>query len=524
MMLSKHPLTYRLLLALCIPLGFLAGGSFRDEEPVRTDSVHGYDQSTIYPGTGKPEKFCVRDFTGPDGLGTPAFDQGAVQTQVYGWLVDPSGWEGISTADIDFQSVYCDNSTQLGQPGDANFRPPGACRSTLNIQTRMVSSPPQPIGTTGGCQANIFIDFLSDPPPGKVNVPCPPPDGGESGGCAPIHWPNFDNDGNTDGHTHWRRSEITMNFHSWQAWSPAEKRRALLHEMGHVLGLGHKGPLLGITNTVGHHFIGSWDVNPRSEELVQARLHLRGDASIAVAPCVGWPRVDLLDYGWIDSAWDETGNEVSLQRYVNGVWNDIPAGSVTKAAQPGGGNRVWFSFDPTTANSGQWRIEAFVHGGPDGTGGPVFAPNVQSPAVTADGIKPPCLVRAGTLNETTSAFRVQVQWRDSTYNESQWRVYVARLNMGGGFLSNINNNPNDDTWTLATTKSAHSGPGYQSVTLTYPANASPDIFDADDWLCYKVTTVGTGGTASATSNITCTVLCSTCPAGYVDGALPPDDP
>lgn len=203
-----------------------------------------YDRSTPGISADVPERFCVRDFTDD-----PNFVASQWQATIAQWLNDPGGWEAIGTQKVDFVS---------------------SC-----------SSP------------NIYIDFY-DTYDWEWNC------GGAA--CAPYF---YGTRSTTDGHQHHDVTGMRIGTPYFLCNTCTnDGRRALInHEMGHVVGLHHGGPTYGIAGDGwpdGGIYDGYYIYNPAPNEVYQARAHLNGLSSPALAPCIGFPGGDRVLVSWAE--------------------------------------------------------------------------------------------------------------------------------------------------------------------------------------------------------------------------------
>lgn len=426
-------------------------------EPVY-DPVNPSDALTINPGGWNVwEYVCVRDYTHSPDL----IDEAAIQSDLIGWLTAANGWENASGSG--------------GSGGEVNFVSHSVSAGCSRTGDCYESNPATIPG--GNCVARVFVDIHD-----ADTYPCT---GGL--GCAPT---GFTGEVRTtlDGHPHRPRSRISIFSgragNGWADLDSANKQRLMMHEMGHLLGLGHKGVQRGITTIHGFLWDGPWHQQPRPEEYEQVRSHILHEAAPADAPCISFTTDHTLRVGWWDSAPDDTAHSAELRQ--DGVLKYL----LTQGEEIDTGNRVTWHYDPpgTPDLSGNWIVRAKVSGGPDGAGGPsTDPPPVDSPIAKVTGINPPCLLRVKKI-QSTQDYEMRLSFYDGSDNEEYWEVQRAIMHSAYSWCECTGGNL--PTWVLLGSQiPANSGTGLVYFTQMADNGASP-ADDLLDWACYRVRAVG----------------------------------
>lgn len=430
-------ISYSVALLLVIAAG-LAGGRLLGDYTASAENVPTFHNKAMYDSTTSgissnvQEKFCVYDFTDD-----PDFNASTWQTTIAGWLNESSAWESIGTNKVDFVSNCSSPNTRIE-----------------------------------------FYD-LDDP-----EWTC----GG--GACAPYVSGSASS---TDGHNHYSTTAIRVGTPFWTCndlppgagcWSTdTDKERVINHEMGHMVGLDHNGPVQGITSGNGGLYDEFYDTGPADNEVYQARGHLNGRSSPSLHACLGFPEDDEILVSWFDTANDDTSNLTSMWKWTGG-WNQIF--SMSQGSVSGAGSRVNFlSGTRSDIDTSVWIGRADVTGGPRNQQNwdPALWTQVNGPS-TYEPDKP-CTF---TLTATGSG-NVSLNWKDGSFNENKWHIYYS-ISSGYGALG---------TWNYR---------GYCNGADLEGCGDSASfttLFDVGDRLCARLT-AGNGNGQSGSSNIACTTV------------------
>lgn len=428
--LSSHLFRWLLL----VGLGFSAG-AVHAETMAWAVPAGLYDTSTPGVTSNVQERFCVRNFSS-----NPNINAAQWQTVFNTWLTDPKGWGLIGPTKVSFVSS-CTN-------------------------------------------AKIYIDFhdVTDP---AFATTC------SGGACAGYEYPASGTQV-IDGITLSKVKGIRIGAEYWSCSNPnygcwdtdASRRGVLLHEMGHLMGLGHDGPAMGVTGD-GGIYDGVNGTNPSPGEIVQARAHLEGKPSPALAECVGFPDKNHVSVSWFDTANDETKNAVSIWSLSSNTWK--VRYSMQKGAASQVGSRVEFLSPITTVLGTSWLAGLGVEGGPrnipnyDVPFTDMFTPSKTVP-------NKPCTLQV----ISTPGGNISYSWKDGSFNENYFLVSYSQHGPGGdngvlgpwqdrGMCGGVNNEGCADSaaWT--------------------------NLFKTGDHICVKVAAVNAYG-KSADSNIACTYV------------------
>ncbi len=419
----------RLVCVLLLTIG--APLTWAGNEP-NNHVTHMYDNTTPGISTNISEKICVTNAS------SQSLIMGPIRAQILGWLNDPSGWEQIGLQKVDF-TENC---------------------SVPNIPIR-------------------FVDLAS------TMAMC------EGAACAPIAQV-APVTATIDGHTHHLVMGIDLAVEPWTCvgvppgggcyWDDGYKRRVVLHEVGHVLGLDHYGPVVGVMSNDQRYHAEEYTVNPSIYEVYQARAHLDGASSPALLACVGFPTTNRVVTTWFDTANDENQHLAQFQKQVSGTWTDIV--TKTAAAHAGIGAKVLLnSGDRADIAGGAWRVRVDVRGGPRNRVAPT--PVVYSPAATISMTIPnrPC----GHHSTWSPSFpnRVNVGWTDGSHNETSFEVYWTQMNDDTGVFG---------SWAFAGTVAA----GVGSAQINFP----PGTLLTRKRYCTRVFAKNSSGLSTA-SNAAC---------------------
>ena len=307
--------------------------------------------------------------------------------------------------------------------------------------------------------------------------------GGAFAGCAPFR------EGavvTIDGHSHWTVSRIVMNTLNWMNFpDPTYRRRLINHETGHALGFGHGGPTRGVIGDGGIYDT-NYNYNPAPNEAYQGRAHLNGRASPALHACLGYPAANDILVTWFDTAIDDNRNDVSLWRSLNhgGSWTWVY--DTQEAGVPDYGSRFTYRSGPRgdVSDATTWTARADVRGGPRN--------DVNwDPVVWAPGEHP----QPNTVPNNACTFKLKapgngaldLTWKDASFNETGFDVYYIRTQDGGALIGN---------WVLRGTCPAN---------VEGCGDPTPG-FVPGDWICAKIVAKNGYGSASLSTNLSCTVI------------------
>jgi hypothetical protein len=275
--------------------------------------------------------------------------------------------------------------------------------------------------------ANVFIDFYDYKDLQRLSPPC------WGAGCAPYDQGSPAH--TIDGHgSHNEQTGMVLSVEGWTATANGNKG-LLMHEMGHVMGMGHKGPTWGRIGAINNG--GIWDgpnypgITPN--EIYQARSHLTAHPSPAAVPCLGFPAQNRVVVSWFDTAIDDRSNRASVWRkdssspdWVNMQMTEMqqgaqgwpPAGPVNPPAE-----RVTLVSNPRpdiTAGS-QWIARADVAGGPTNQNLVNWDPAIWTQAKTpAHGTM--CTI---AVRPTSVKGQVEISWVDGAYNETAFQIWYS---------------------------------------------------------------------------------------------------
>lgn len=378
----------------------------------------------------------------------PMFDASMWQPIIVNWLNESAGWEAIGTAKVDFVS----NCTS----------------PNIRIEFHDLDDPEWVCGGAGACAAFGI------------------------GGTTP-----------TDGHPHFSITAIKVNTPAWTCnnlppgggcfSAEIDKKRVINHEMGHMVGLGHDGPVLGITSG-GGIYDEHYDTRPTTNEVYQARAHLNGRSSPSLHACIGFPASDRILVSWFDSANDETYNRASLWKFAAGILpQPLPSTvgyqhviDITQGAMADVGSRVTFLTAPMSVGISSWQARADVIGGPRNM--PNWDPVLWTPNEVPSSTVPnkPCTFALAA----TGNGQVSLTWKDGSYNEDKWHLYYSISTGGHGALG---------TWNY---RGACNGANIEGCRDT---TSFTTLFNVGDRLCARVTAGNVVG-QSGYSNIACTTV------------------
>lgn len=423
--------------------------------------------ASLHIGQGD-EKFCVRDYTTD---AANAVDEDAIQADFVAWLNESGGWEAADTGsgELTFISVNCKQF--------------GACFPGGDIT--------QP---SSNCPANLYIDFINSLPS------CDRPSARDPLACAPVRFEINNTTTTAGGHAHPTRVRIVVDGSAYNAASSEVKKGAMMHEMGHVLGVFHEGPAMGVTSSFGFLWSGvPWGEQPSAEERQMVRSHIQNDVPVGLHPCLGWHETDEITVGWWDSAgmtspnvdWNESRNDARILRSgsTQVVYNKAPKAYI--------GTRITemhsLAGEPT---SGDWQLRAEVHSTLGGSPGYT----ASSPLSRATGPHEPCLLRA-TNGGVTEKFLLR--WLDGSHNEVLWEIWAATMDNGVDFPpTRVFTHIRDYDFQAGSTEEED---GYGFVPLYVLPQDVEDLpaLGFGDWVCFKVRAKGSGGSFSIFSGISC---------------------
>jgi len=204
------------------------------------------------------------------------------------------------------------------------------------------------------------------------------------------------------------------------------KKRLINHEMGHMVGLDHFGPVIGITSSLGQATIyqDAPEGKPVTHEIYQSRAQLNGLASPALHACIGFPSSSQVLVSWFDTARgiaSDSENRAALYKNEGG-WQLTDVQTV--GAFPDIGSRVDFLFDVGAVGVNSWSARADVIGGPRDEVNWDPALFTQTDSMSVGAPNTPCTVDISS----TGNGDVAISWSDASYNETEWHLYYALAN------------------------------------------------------------------------------------------------
>lgn len=355
-----------------------------------------FDTSAPGISTNVQERVCVVDNSTDPGINATA-----IQSDVMGWLQESDGWETIGASKIDF----------VADCSDPNVK----------IEFHDIASPTYQCGSPTS-PALACAPFLEGT---KVSVYGHP--------RAPVTVMKI-------GAQYWTCTGVPSTH------CISDKQRVIIHEMGHMVGLDHDGPVVGITSTIGAVSINrpetlyekAVEEGPVLNEVYQARAQLNGLASPALHTCVGFPSNSQVLVSWFDTARDrDTGggiissdnsNLAALFEY-DGSWQTF--GEATIGALPNVGLRANFLFNVGSVGSNFWTARADVIGGSRNE--PNWDPALFSSYAKLSTSTPntPCTFAL----TATGGGAISLSWKDGSNNETDWHIYYALTDQYGALGS-----------------------------------------------------------------------------------------
>ena len=410
-------------------LTFLSGSANTANVPLYLNASM-FDNTTPNVYTNITERVCIFNYSDD-----PDINAATVQSTIIGWLNESTGWEMIGTTKINF-IADCSNP-------------------------------------------NIRIEFLDldDPEWTCAGAACAPYPGGSIINIDGINRRTVT--GIRVGTPFWTCNNLPQGA---GCFPTSEGKKGLInHEMGHMVGLDHSGPVWGVTSGGPFHEQ-AFGPRPTVNESYQARAHLNGRSSPAINACVGFPSNSQVLVSWFDTANDDTNNEAALFKNDSG-WQYISSTSVGQ--KPGIGGRVNALFNVGSVGGFFWTGRADVIGGPRNqvNWDPViFPPGTQLSTSTPN---TPCTF----LVEATGDGDVSLTWKDASVSETDWHLYYS-IGGDGGSLG---------PWKY---RGACSG---ENIEGCGDSASFTTLFSVGDRLCARIAAGNSIG-LSGYSNIACTIV------------------